>query len=72
MTHKLHKFVPPFTLHFNVETAQNPARKHFEKTNTSKIKYSQSQNPGCLKRWEPVRKTLEDLGMSVICEVFYA
>ena len=35
MTHKLHivKFVPPFTLYFNVENAQNPGRKHFEKTN---------------------------------------
>ena len=29
----LHKFVPPFTLHFNVENAQHPERKHFKKTN---------------------------------------
>ena len=26
MTQKLHKFVLPFTLYFNVENAQNPAR----------------------------------------------
>ena len=35
MTHKLHKFVPPFTLYFNVKNAPNPAQKHFEKTNKS-------------------------------------
>ena len=33
MTHKLHKFVPQFTLYFNVENAQNSVQKHFEKTN---------------------------------------
>ena len=33
MTHKLHAFVPPFTLFSNIENSQNPARKHFEKTN---------------------------------------
>ena len=33
MTNKLHKFVPPFTLYLNVENAQNPVQKEFEKTN---------------------------------------
>ena len=33
MTNNLHEFVPPFTLYLNVENAQNPAWKHFEKTN---------------------------------------
>ena len=35
MMHKLHEFVPPFTLSLNVENAQYPAGKHFEKCNTS-------------------------------------
>ena len=34
MTHKLHEFMPPFTVYLNVENAQISARKHFEKTNT--------------------------------------
>ena len=34
MTHNLHEFVPLFTLYLNVQNAQNPSRKHFEKTNT--------------------------------------
>ena len=33
MKHKLHEFVPPFTVYFNTENAQNPVRKHFKKTN---------------------------------------
>ena len=33
MIHNLHQFVPSFTLNLNAEYAQNPARKHFEKTN---------------------------------------
>ena len=33
MTNNLHEFVPPFTLYLNVENAQNPVQKHFEKTN---------------------------------------
>ena len=33
MTHNLQEFVPPFSLYLNIENAQNPARKHFEKTN---------------------------------------
>ena len=39
MSHKLHKFVPPFTLYLNAENAQNPARKHFEKTTITFAKY---------------------------------
>ena len=35
MIHKLHEFVPPFTLYLNVENAKIPARKHFEKTSMS-------------------------------------
>ena len=35
MMHKLHEFVSPFTLYFNVENAQYLAGKHFEKSNTS-------------------------------------
>ena len=34
IAHKLHEFVPPFTLYMSVENAQKPARKHFDKTNT--------------------------------------
>ena len=34
MTHKLHAFVPPCSLSLNFENAPNPARKHFEKTNS--------------------------------------
>ena len=33
MTHKLHEFVPPFILCLNLENAQTPVQKHFEKTN---------------------------------------
>ena len=33
LIHKSHQFVPSFTLNLNFEYAQNPARKHFEKTN---------------------------------------
>ena len=33
MTHHLHEFVLPFMLYLNVENAQNPAQKHFDKTN---------------------------------------
>ena len=33
MINNLHDFVPPFTLYLNVENAQNPVQKHFEKTN---------------------------------------
>ena len=33
MTHNLHEFVSPFILYVNIEKAQNPAQKHFEKTN---------------------------------------
>ena len=32
--------MPPFTLYLNVENAQNPAEKHFEKTNTHNIEYA--------------------------------
>ena len=32
MTHDLHEFVPTFNLYLIIENAQNPARKHFEKT----------------------------------------
>ena len=35
MTHKLHAFVPPFTLFLNAENAPNPALKHFEMTNNT-------------------------------------
>ena len=31
MIHMLHEFVPPFTQYLNIENAQNPSRKHFEK-----------------------------------------
>ena len=34
MTHKLHAFTLYFTLYLNIENAQNPVWKHFEKTNT--------------------------------------
>ena len=34
MTHNLQKIVTPFTLYLNVENAQNPAQKRFEKTQT--------------------------------------
>ena len=37
MTNKLHEFVPPFTLYLNIQNAQNPARKHFEKTNITEM-----------------------------------
>ena len=37
MTNDLHEFVPPFTLYMNVKNVQNPAWKHFEKTNTKYI-----------------------------------
>ena len=33
MTHHLHEFMPPYTLHLNVENAPNPTRKQFDKTN---------------------------------------
>ena len=34
MTSNLHEFVPTFPLYLNIENVQNPAQKHFEKTNT--------------------------------------
>ena len=40
MIHKLHEFVPPFTLYLRSENARNPARKHFEKTNKSRAAYT--------------------------------
>ena len=36
VANNFHKFVPPFTLYFNIKNAQNPAWKHFEKTNSYK------------------------------------
>ena len=42
MTHKLHEFVPPFTLYLNVENAKNPGWKHFEKTNTQTYAWNTS------------------------------
>ena len=39
MIHHLHEFATPFTLYLNVANAQNPVRKHFDKTNTMKILY---------------------------------
>ena len=37
MTHHLHEFAAPFTLYLNIPNAQNPVRKHFDKTNIMKI-----------------------------------
>ena len=37
MTHNLHEFLPSFTVYENVENAQNPAKKRFEKTNNNMI-----------------------------------
>ena len=35
MTNRCHKCVSPCTLHLNIENAQHPALKHFEKTNNT-------------------------------------
>ena len=35
LKHKLHEFVPLFTLNLSCENVYNPTRKHFEKTNTT-------------------------------------
>ena len=34
MTTNLYEFMPPFPLYLNLVNAQNPARKHFEKTSS--------------------------------------
>ena len=42
MPHKLHEFVPLFILYLTDENGQNPAQKHFEKTDTDA--YTQPNN----------------------------